>query len=110
MENTSKKTFDLDAIAWAAFFVMWGVTAMFKSVPDGLGAVGIGLILVGLNLARSLSGRPTSTFTITIGLLALLLGGLELMRPILNLSFELPVFAILLIALGVSTFIRVMKK
>ncbi len=110
MENTRKSTLDLDAIAWAAFLVMWGATAMFKSIPDGLGAVGIGLILVGLNLARSFSGRPTSAFTITIGLLALLLGVLEMMRPILNMSFELPIFAILLITLGLSTFIRVMKK
>lgn len=101
MENTRKSNLDLEAIAWGAFFILWGITEMFTSLPDGIGAIGIGLILLGLNLARSWKGQPTSGFTTTLGILALLLGGLELARPLLHLSFELPVFAILLIVLGV---------
>ncbi len=100
MENTRKSKLSFDEIAWGAFFILWGFTAMFTSLPEGIGAIGIGLILIGLNIARSLTGRPTSSFTFTFGILALLLGGLELARPLLNLSFELPIFAILLLALG----------
>jgi hypothetical protein len=100
MENTRKTNLDFDAIAWAAFFILWGVTSLFTSLPDGIGAMGIGLIMIGLNIARSLTGRPTSGFTTILGILALLLGGLEMARPLLNLSFELPIFAILLLALG----------
>ena len=37
----------------------------------------------------------------TLGILALAWGGLELMGILLNLPFEIPVFAILLIVLGV---------
>jgi hypothetical protein len=110
MENTRKLNFDLEAIAWGAFFILWGVTEMFTSLPDGIGAIGIGLILIGLNAARSWTGRPTSSFTTTFGILALLLGGLELARPLLHLSFELPIFALLLLALGVIVLVRELKK
>jgi hypothetical protein len=110
MENTRKFTFNLEAIAWGAFFILWGLTELFPSLPKGIGAIGIGLILLGLNAARSWTGRPTSGFTTTFGILALLLGGLELARPLLNLSFELPIFAILLFALGAIMLIRELKK
>lgn len=110
MENTRKFNFDLEGIAWGAFFIFWGITEMITSLPEGTGAIGIGLILIGLNIARSLNGRPTSSFTTTFGILALLLGGLELARPLLHLSFELPIFAILLLTLGVILLIRELKK
>jgi len=110
MENTRKSNSDFETIAWGAFFILSGITAMFKSLPDGTGAIGIGLILIGLNAARSWTGRPTSGFTTTVGILALLLGGLELVSPLLHLSFELPVFAILLLTLGVIVLVRELKK
>jgi hypothetical protein len=110
MENTRKLNLDLGTIAWGALFILWGLTELFKFLPDGTSAVGIGVILVGLNLARSWTGQPTSSFTTTFGILALLLGGLELVRPYLHLSFELPIFAILLLALGLIVLARAMKK
>jgi hypothetical protein len=102
MENTRESNIDFGTIAWGAFFILWGFTEMFKSLPDGAGTVGIGIILVGLNLARSWKGLPTSGFTTALGILALLLGILQLVFPFLHLSFELPVFAILLMVLGFS--------
>jgi hypothetical protein len=110
MENTRKSNFDLEAVAWGAIFILWGITELLPSLPKGTGAVGIGIILVGLNLARSWNGQPTSGFTTAIGILALLLGGLELARPFLHLSFELPIFAILLLTLGLITLMRAMNK
>ena len=110
MENTRKTNFDLEAIAWGAFFILWGISELFPALPHGVGAIGIGIILIGLNLARSWTGQPTSGFTTTFGILALLLGGLELARSLLQLSFELPIFAILLLALGLLTLLRAMKK
>lgn len=110
MENTRKSNIDLETIAWGSLFILWGITEMFKFLPDGTGAIGIGLILIGLNVARSMTGHPTSSFTITIGILALLLGGLELVRPVLHLPFELPIFPILLLALGVMVLVRTLKK
>ena len=91
----------LEATAWGAFFVWWGLTELFPSLPGGIGAIGIGVILLGLNAARSMNGIPASGFTTTLGILALILGALEFSRQILRLPFELPVFGILLIVLGV---------
>jgi hypothetical protein len=108
MENTRLLNRNFETYAWAAFFVWWGITELFKFLPEGTGAVGFGLILIGLNVARSLNGLPTSAFTITLGVLALVLGGLELAGFFLSLPFELPVFAILLIVLGVIVLTREM--
>jgi hypothetical protein len=101
MENTRKTTLDFGTVAWGAFFILWGITDLFKTLPDGTGTFGIGVILVSLNLARLWNRQPISAFTSTFGGLALLLGAFQLARPVLHLSFELPVFAILLMVLGV---------
>ena len=101
MENTKNINSTLETVAWGAALILWGITGLFDFLPEGIGALGIGVILVGLNLARSWRGQPTSGFTTTLGVLALLLGAMQLARPFLHLSFELPVFAILLLALGV---------
>lgn len=108
MENTRTLNRNFETMAWGAFFVWWGITELFKFLPEGTGAVGFGLILIGLNVARSLNGIPTSGFTITLGILALVLGGLELAGLFLSLPFQLPVFAILLIVLGVIVLAREM--
>ena len=100
MDNVQKLNKRFEALAWGAIFVWWGITELLQSLPDGMWAVGIGLILIGLNAARSLNGIPASGFTTTLGILALVLGGVELARPALRLPFELPVFAILLIVFG----------
>jgi hypothetical protein len=92
---------NFEAIAWGALFVWWGVTELFSSLPDGTGAIGIGLILIGVNIARTLNGIPISRFSTTLGILALVWGGLELAGVLLSLPFEIPIFAILLIVLGV---------
>lgn len=100
MEKSQNANRSLDTIAWAAFFIWWGITELFSSLPAGIGALGIGIILLGLNLVRYSKGMPTSGFTTVLGILAVVWGGLELAVTLLNLPFELPVFAILLITLG----------
>ena len=106
MENASKINSNYEAIAWGGLFILWGITEMFKSLPDGTGAVGIGVILISVNVARWLKKVPINVFSTTLGFLALLLGGLQLARPLLHLSFELPIFAVLLLALGVIILAR----
>jgi hypothetical protein len=91
---------NLEAIAWGVFFVWWGITELIPSMPDGIGAIGIGLIFLGLNAARAMAGQSTSGLTLTLGIAALVLGGLELSETLLRLPFELPIFAILLMVLG----------
>jgi hypothetical protein len=106
MNNTQTLNRNFEAMAWGAIFIWWGITELVISLPHGVGAIGIGLILLGLNTARSLNGIPTSGFSTTVGVLALVLGVLELATSILRLPFELPIFSILLIVLGVVVLAR----
>ena len=106
MENTRTSDRNLETVAWGALFIWWGITELIPGLPHGTGAIGIGLIFLGLNLARSLNGIPTSGFSTTLGILALVLGGLDLASSAVRLPFELPIFAILLIVLGVILLAR----
>ena len=110
MENTRTSDRNLETVAWGALFIWWGITELVPGLPHGTGAIGIGLIFLGLNLARSLNGIPTSGFTTTLGILALVLGGLELARSVMRLPFELPIFAILLIVLGAIMLVRELRN
>jgi hypothetical protein len=106
MNSAQTLNHNLETIAWGVLFIWWGITELFKFLPEGTGALGIGMILLGLNVARSLNGIPASAFTTTLGILALVLGGLELVGSVLSLPFEIPIFAILLIVLGVTFLAR----
>lgn len=101
MNNTATFNRSLGTITWGAIFIWWGITEMIK-FPSGAGALGIGLILLGLNLVRLMNQIPINGFSLTIGILALVWGGLELAGSVLSLPFQLPVFALLLIVLGLS--------
>jgi len=101
MNTTKIQNHKFETITWGILLIWWGITEMTNFLPTGTGAIGIGLILLGLNLARSLNGIRVNHFSSTIGILALVWGGLELAGVVLNLPFEIPVFAILLIVLGV---------
>jgi len=100
MNATKSINRNFEVIAWGALFIWWGITIMVPALPNGTTAFGTGLILIGVNIARKLSGLPVSGFSTTIGILAFIWGGLELVGVLVGLPFELPIFAILLIALG----------
>lgn len=106
MNEAKLQKLNHETIAWGAFFVWWGITELIPSLPTGTGVLGIGLILLGLNAARQYTGMPTSRFSITMGILAVVWGGLELAGVFLTLPFDIPVFAILLIVLGVIVLAR----
>lgn len=110
METTNKLNQNFETISWGAFFVLWGITLLFTSLPNAIGTMGIGLILISLNVARARNGLPASVFSTTLGILALILGGLELVLPYFHLSFEIPYFAILLIVFGGSMITRQLKE
>lgn len=108
MDNVRTMNRDFGQLAWGAIFVWWGITELFKFLPDGTGALGFGLILIGVNAARSLNGISISRFSITVGILALVLGVLELAGFFLTLPFEIPIFSILLIVFGVIVLAQAM--
>jgi hypothetical protein len=94
------RTFDrqLERISWALFLIMIGGLALVPEgvVPEGIWLVGAGLIMLGLNVVRHLNGIHISSFTVVLGLVALAAG----LSAVAGVS--LPVFPVLLIALGVQ--------
>ena len=112
MENTrtSRLNDSLETVAWGALFIWWGVTEMVNVLPDGTGAIGIGLILLSLNAVRALNGIPTRGLTTILGILALVWGGADLAGSILRPPVELPTFAILLIVLGTIWVVRALLR
>jgi hypothetical protein len=102
MDNARTLNRYFETIAWGAIFIWWGLTELLNFLPNGIDAVGFGLIFLGVNVARSLKGIPTNGFSITLGILALVWGGLDLARSVLHLPFQIPIFATLLIVLGMT--------
>ena len=100
MDNVRSSNSSFEMATWGALFIWWGIAFLLTSLPDGTWAIGTGLILLGLNAVRWLNGMVTNGFTITVGVLVLVLGGLDLANSTLRLPFELPTVAILLITLG----------
>ncbi len=99
MQDNMRTNRNIETFAWGALFVWWGITLLIQ-FPAGVGLLGVGLILLGANAARYFQGIRISVFSTCIGVLALIWGGLELAGTVLPSEF--PVFAILLIALGVT--------
>lgn len=68
----------LTTLAWGLFFILVGGAWFYHQVYGiDLGtviAIGVGLILIGLNLGRMAIGARMGKFSLGIGVLALLLG------------------------------------
>jgi hypothetical protein len=101
MDDIQARARTLERTAWGAFCVWWEMADMFEFLFSATWVLGFGLILIALNAARARNGLPTSGFTITLGSLASVWGGLDMAGSLLDLPFELPVLPILLVVLGV---------
>ena len=102
MKNIHRLDDKLETMAWGLLFIWWGLRWwVLISLPDGSGLVGTGIILLSLNLIRSLAGISIRRFTTTLGLLAAGVGGLMVVNETMQLSFQLPVFETLLIVIGI---------
>jgi hypothetical protein len=94
----------LEGVSWALFLIMIGGIGLIQNVPQGTWLVGTGLIMLGLNVARHLNGIRTSTFTVGPGILALLLGMGRM------IGFDLPLFPLLLILIGVDIVFKIATR
>jgi hypothetical protein len=86
----------LEAMGWGLFLIMLG-GFMFvpgESVPRGVWSIGVGIIMLGLNVARYVNEIKMSGFTTALGIIAILGGVLQL------LGMEALEGGILLIILG----------
>ena len=70
----------MEAVGWGLFLIMLGGSLLVgrEAVPKGWWTIGVGVILLGLNLARYLNGIKMSGFGVFLGVLALVGGILEL--------------------------------
>jgi len=92
----------LERACWGLFLVLVGSVALFS--PDGLRdaliALGVGIILLGLNAARYSSGLRISGFTTVVGFVALSSGLGDLT------GWDLPTLPVVLIVIGVGMILR----
>ena len=90
-----------EAIAWGSGLAWVGILGLIPGNQNEIGLLSIGLILLGLNLARYLSKIPANGFTVVLGSVFSALGLAALLRPVLNFPyFELDFFPLLLIVIG----------
>jgi hypothetical protein len=71
----------LEGVGWGLFLIMLGGFALVPNdmVPKGLWSIGVGVIMLGLNVARYSLHIKMSGFTTFLGVIALISGGLELL-------------------------------
>ena len=74
----------LETIAWGCFLILWAGSMFWKQIapgtplPEGLWSIGVGLIFLGLNLARYLNKIRMSGFTTFLGVLSVVGGVVQL--------------------------------
>jgi len=71
----------LETIGWGLFFIMLGGFAFvpYELVPKGLWSIGVGVIMLGLNITRYFNKIKMSGFTTFLGVISLLSGVTQLM-------------------------------
>ncbi len=86
----------METIAWGCFLIMLGGFMFIPKdrVPEGLWSIGVGIIMLGLNVARYLKHIRMSGVTTILGIISIL-GGMVQLLGVKNLEG-----AFLLIILG----------
>ena len=100
MSETKKLNQHYETITWGALFLWVGVRDLLPGLPVGTGLLGIGLILLSLNLVRHLSHIPLNRVSTAIGGVAVLIGVAEIFRAWQGIQVELPLFSVLLVMIG----------
>jgi len=93
----------LDTIGWALFFIWIGI-AFLLDFGFGVGLLGIGVITLGVQIARTRHGLKTETFWVIVGILFVLGGFWQLFEP------GIPLIPILLIVAGLIVLLSVISK
>ncbi len=98
MEQKTARNKVFDAVAWGTFIVLLGVgwiTSIAYQVSTTVYiALGVGVILIALNLARYFTAIKISKFSLFVGLIALALSGAGIV------GYELPFIPTLIVLVG----------
>lgn len=101
MNNIQTLNKHYEIATWGILLIWLGIRDLIPGLPNGTGLLGLGIILLGLNLVRTINKIPVSAFSITLGALACILAIVTLLGRALNIpGFELPFFPALLIVIG----------
>jgi len=92
----------LETMAWGLFLILLGGFMFIPQeiVRGGWWSIGVGLIMLGLNLARYVNGLRMSSFTTVLGVLSLVGGVIDLTTP-----YDID-GAVLLIVLGAFLLVK----
>jgi hypothetical protein len=101
-----------EAIAWGAILILLSILMFIPGDQNNVFLLGIGIILLGLNLVRRASQMAMNWFTVITGAIALALGALSLLWPVTGIKAHIEVdpFAILVLAIGLYLLIPSPKK
>ena len=83
-----KKAFNhrLATMAWGGLLIWWGVVIAIGPITIAIGAIGTGLIMLGVNAIRSWKGLPILNDNNLLGAMAIVWGLLDQVRHMLGLS------------------------
>ncbi len=108
MEQKSVTNKVLDALAWGVFIVLLGagwIVSSYYNMDTGIYvALGVGFILIALNVARMTLKITISKFSLFIGLLALALSGAGL------LGFAMPFIPTVIVLVGLFIVAEAMQR
>ncbi len=99
--DTKRLERSFETAGWGLLCIWWGLSLIPRFLPNGFDAAGTGVILLGLSAARRIKGLPARGFAVVCGILCLIWGGLDLSRSVFHLPYRPPVFAVLVMVLGV---------
>lgn len=98
----------LDGMAWGAFIILigagWWAGEYYQMDTGPYVALGVGLILIGLNGARAGAGNRISKFSLFIGIVAFAIGGAGI------LGYSLPLIPTIVILIGLFIIAEAIEK
>lgn len=107
-EDAAKRALNkrLEAVGWGLFLIMIGGLALVpdEMIREGTWLIGVGVIMLGLNLARYMNRIKMSRFTIVLGIIALVIGLGD------YFGVDLPLIPILLILVGASIVVGILTR
>lgn len=108
VEDPKKKALldKINGIGFALFILMIGGLLLVPegTLPESTWLIGVGLIMIGGNVARRLNGIGLCHCTGVVGVLLLIAGIVGLF------GIEFPVFPILLVIVGISIILGMLSK
>ena len=106
MEEIKVRNKHYTAIAWGLLFLLLGTLMIIPGDQNAIFVLGIGIVLLGLNLVRSIKKIPVSPFSTTLGILALGFGSYAMVRPLLQLPhIQVDLIPVVLIVIGLYVLI-----